>query len=268
VQSGAFRPGRCVVAALSLSELFPLVCRDCGTVVPPDDAAALVVGPSCGLAYERLDGVLGVTTPLVAACTTELAVLGSVHRLAAWRLIIEVDEPGDSTWERLGRKAAPGIPYLYVPAFSTTRSVLHRLGFQLTQAQPRLESCPSGRAATERGQPDTGHETPLMGLHAVSAGPAPASAPAREAASHPSEEDESGLGRFSPVVLSRQDARVLSHFLYLVLRSGDIRELAVAAYQLDVVAEELVYIPAVWDTRHLQGANWRLLLREFDDLVA
>ncbi len=267
-QSGVFRPGRCVVTALSLSELFPLVCRDCGTVVPPDDDAALVVCPSCGLAHELVDGELGVTTPLVAACTTELAILGEVHRLAAWRLIVEVDEPGDSTWERLGRKAAPQIPYLYVPAFSTTRSVLHRVGFQLTQAQPRLEPCPSGRAATEHGHLDPEPGMSATGLHSVSAGAGPASCLARGATSFSPEDDESGFGRFTPVLLSRQDARILSHFLYLVLRAGDIRELAVADYQLDVVAEELVYIPAVWDTRYLHGANWRLLLREFDDLVA
>lgn len=232
-----------------------MVCRRCGAAIPSQEHVALLVCPICGLAHELVDGELGVTTPLVAAPTTQLAVTGETHLLAAWRLIVEVDEPGDSTWEQLARAAAPGLPYLYIPAFSTTRSVLHKLGFRLTQAQPELMSAASGLSS--RG-----------GLSAVPS-------PVTELVPHPDRDDgaagwddASGFGYFSPVVLSRQDARVLSHFLYLVLRSGDIRELAVADYRLDVVAEELVYIPAVWDTRCIHEANWRLLLHEFDDLVA
>jgi hypothetical protein len=30
----------------------------------------------------------------------------------------------------------------------------------------------------------------------------------------------------------------------------------------------LIFIPAVWDPRQVHESNWRLLLREFDGLVA
>jgi hypothetical protein len=72
-------------------------------------------------------------------------------------------------------------------------------------------------------------------------------------------------GLLSPVVLTRQDARVLSHFVYLALRVGEDRDLEVVNYGLQVLREELVYLPAQPDPRCVHDAGWRLLLREFDD---
>ena len=39
-------------------------------------------------------------------------------------------------------------------------------------------------------------------------------------------------------------------------------------YQLEPRGEEPIFIPAVWDPRHIHESNWRLLLREFDGQVA
>jgi hypothetical protein len=201
---------------------------------------------------------MSVTAPLITRESTRLAVTGALHYLAAWRLVVDIDEPDDTTWEQVTRQAAPALPYLYVPAFSSTRSVLQRLGFRLTERQPVLE--PLGGHLPGRPRPEL-LEAPEVRSRRAGFSTVLSEAP-------PPGEDDSGFGLFSPVVISRQDSRVLSHFVYLVLRSGDTRELGVVDYRLDVVAEELVYIPAVWDPRNIHDANWRLLLVEFDDLVA
>jgi hypothetical protein len=221
------------------------------------DGAAVRVCPACGLAHEILGGELSVAVPLVARESTELAATGDLHYLAAWRLVVDIAEPDDAAWNQITRQASPGLAYLYVPAFSSTRSVLQRLGFRLTERQPVLEPL--------RGGHPLGHSRPelLAPQLLTEAGSADAtSEPA------PAGGDESGFGLFSPMVIGRQDARVLSHFVYQVLRTGETRELGVIDYRLDVVTEELVYIPAVWDPRCIHDANWRLLLIEFDDLVA
>lgn len=235
------------------------LCRRCRLPVPGNGAAALLVCPDCGLVHELIDGGLSVTTPLIACRSTRHPVPGEVHYLAAWRLVVDVDEPGDPTWPKVAKQAAPALPYLYVPAFSSNRSVLQQLGFRLTETQPRLEpsleGVPSPRPGwATQGQPD---HLSVSGVHGGSRCSWP-----------PREEDGSSFGLFSPVVISRQDSRVLSHFVYLVLRSGDTRELDVVDYRLDVVTEEFVYIPAVQDPRCVREAGWRLLLHEFDDLVA
>jgi hypothetical protein len=72
-------------------------------------------------------------------------------------------------------------------------------------------------------------------------------------------------GLLSPVLLTRQDARVLTHFVYLALRVGEDRGLEAVDYDLRVLGEELVYLPALPDPRCVHDAGWRLLLREFDD---
>jgi hypothetical protein len=193
--------------------------------------------------------------------TTELAVAGPVRYLAAWRLAVSISAGADSAWERIRRAAAPQPVHLYVPAFSLMRPVLQRLGVSLTEAQPELEltqglaASPSarpvlveiggGRGASLTARPGGGDGAPGA---AVAAGP--------------------DFGTFSPVVVGRHDARTLAHFVYLAVESYEAKDLRSVDYELEPVGEELLFIPAVWDPRYIHESNWRLLLREFDGLVA
>jgi hypothetical protein len=70
------------------------------------------------------------------------------------------------------------------------------------------------------------------------------------------------------VVVSRQDAKVLAEFVYLAVESHESHDLHPVEGGIVTEGEELVFIPAVWDPRYIHESNWRLLLREFDDLVA
>lgn len=268
-----------IVTTFLRSDLLPLRCRKCGTLISGDDDGdgedVAFVCPVCGLVHEVVDGDIGVTVSLVCSSTTRLAVTGDLHHLAVWRLAVEVDEPGDSTWEQITSRAPTGLPYLYVPAFSSARSVAHRLGLRLTEAQPALETAGHGRLPTQAPSlREAGLQVPPE-----TRSPAPhlAAVPATDrglgddrSGDDPADigGDASGLGLFSPVLLGRPDARVLSRFIYLSLRSGDTRDLGVVDYRVDVLSEELVYIPAVWDERCIHDAGWRLLLSEFDGLVA
>jgi hypothetical protein len=201
--------------------------------------------------------------PFAAAPTTELAVAGPVQYLAVWRLPASIDTPVESGWERVRRKAQPGPPYLYVPAFSLARAVVQRLGTRLVEAQPLLQlmeglpqdipARPSLVAPSGVDGRDQGDITAPVVDHAMeidALGQAP------------------DFGRFSPVVVGRQDARVLSHFIYLALVSHEVRDLSAVEYRLTTAKEDLVLLPAVWDPRYIHESSWRLLLREFDDLVA
>jgi hypothetical protein len=76
------------------------------------------------------------------------------------------------------------------------------------------------------------------------------------------------FGTFSPILVGRKDARMLAHFVYLAVESHEAHDLQSVDYELETVGEELVFIPAVWDPRCIHESNWRLLLREFDGLVA
>ena len=71
-----------------------------------------------------------------------------------------------------------------------------------------------------------------------------------------------------PVLVGRRDARILGHFVYLAVESHEVKDLRSVDYELEVVGEDLLFIPAVWDPRYIHESNWRLLLREFDGLVA
>jgi hypothetical protein len=113
---------------------------------------------------------------------------------------------------------------VYVPAFSLARVVLENLGVRLTQRQPLLE---------------------------------PAAVPL-------SDRTAGGRGPFSPVVLGRGEARILSPFVHLSLALREGRDERTVAQAPAVVSEELVFIPAVDDPRCVHDAGWRLLLREFD----
>jgi hypothetical protein len=146
----------------------------------------------------------------------------------------------------LDRAAVSGVGFVYVPAFTLIRPVLQRLGVGLCEMQPELEL--------------------MSGFPAV-AGPR-----AAEAGNARSEEDAWPLGPgfegISPVVVSRQDARVLAEFVRLAVESHEAHELLPVDGSIPIESEELVFIPAAWDPRYIHESNWRLLLREFDDLVA
>jgi len=216
---------------------------------------------TCGRAHEQVEEGLVSFWPLRAALTTELAVAGPVSYLAVWRLEAEVSSRlpvhevslPEPAWERIVRTVAPEQAYLYVPGFSVMRSVVQMLGVSLTRAQPVLELKPGARL----------EETEIPG----------AAVPSIRLVGVPQEAQSSdgevpGFGAFSPIVVGRQDARSLAHFVYLALESHEARDLRKVDYELRVGKEELLFIPAVWDPRYIHDANWRLLLREFDGLVA
>jgi hypothetical protein len=180
--------------------------------------------------------------PLTAAVTSELAVSGPVRYLAFWRVLASVKSPAGSAWERICRVAAPGPAYLYIPAFSLVRPVVQRLGVSLVEIQPELELT-NGFSADAASRPAlVNADTRITG--------------------------EVDFGLVSPVVTSRQDARALAHFVYLAVESHEARDLRSIDYELESVEEDLLFIPAVWDPRYIHESNWRLLLREFDGLVA
>jgi hypothetical protein len=221
-----------------------LVCDNCGLGLQGGDDAAVFLCLNCGTAHEPLEDGLVSFSPITAAITTDLAVAGVTHYLAVWRLAVSVTGAADSAWERIRRATAPNPAYLYVPAFSLMRAVVQRLGVSLTEAQPELELDPGLHGLADQ----------RPALAEVGAGALLGAAP--------------GFGTYSPVVVSRRDARTLGHFVYLAVESHEARDLHSVDYGLETIGEELLFIPAVWDPRCIHEYNWRLLLREFDGLVA
>jgi hypothetical protein len=217
------------------------------------DEGAVFICTTCGRAHEPSGDDLLSFWPLTAAITTELAVAGTVRYLAVWRVDVEISEPVESAWARVRRVAAPEPAYLYVPAFSLMRPVVQMLGVSLTEAQPVLQ--------LTRGLPPSASWRPAV-VDASTRGDQEAAGGAASLAVPPE------FGLFSPVVLGRQDARALAHFVYLAVESHETRDLRSVDYALETKGEELLFLPAVWDPRHIHESNWRLLLREFDGLVA
>lgn len=195
--------------------------------------------PRCGLLYEPGPNGLTAFPALSAAITTELSVPDDVRYLAVWRLRAP-------SWERLDRVAESGVGFLYVPAFTLVRPVLQRLGVGLCQMQPGLDltsglpAVSGSRPAVVGGERSADDSWPL--------GP--------------------GFEGISPVVVSRQDARALAEFVRLAVETHESHDLHPANDALVVESEELVFVPAAWDPRYIHESNWRLLLREFDGLVA
>lgn len=235
----------------------PLLCANCGLSLQGGDEAALFVCTNCGLVYESGAAGLVGSSPLTADVTTELAFGGLVRYLAVWRVAATIKGMEDCAWDRICRFAAPRPPQLYVPAFTLMRAVMQRLGTSLTQRQPDLELT-KGLALEARQRPV------LAGVGGRGAGAGPG-APGNDAVVGTTEPD---FGRISPIVVSRQDSRTLAHFVYLALESHEKKDLVAVDYELAVRGEELIFIPAVWDPRHIHESNWRLLLREFDGQVA
>ncbi len=225
--------------------------------------------------HEPGDEGLTAFQPLTAAITSELAVPSDVRYLAIWRFVAspqggvrtgqvalapDMQLPSDQAWEGIRKAAAPGPPYLYVPAFVLTRAVVQQLGVSLVMAQPQLELTP-GLPAEAPARPVL---VPALG---GSSGSAPAGAAAGAVGDEGADEGP-GFGTVSPVVVGRQDARALANFVYLAVVARELHDLLSIEYQLDLTKEELVFLPAVWDLRYVLNSNWRFLLREFDDLVA
>ncbi len=183
---------------------------------------------------------------------------GQVRFLAVWRLWVTVSAATDSAWERIRRAAAPRPALLYIPAFSLMRSMVQRLGVGLTEAQPELELDRGLEAGNARrlALVETGANMVVNDRNREQ------DCSAADVIAEPS------FGVFSPVVVGREDARTLGHFVFLAVESHEARDLHAVDYRLETTREELVFIPAVWDPRYIHEFNWRLLLREFDDLVA
>lgn len=233
----------------------------------------------CGRAYEPSEDGLAPFFPLTASVTTELAVSGPVRYLAVWRVDASVSSSADSAWARIRRLVLPAPAYFFVPAFSLARPVVQRLGVSLSEVQPALdlgrgfrmetavrphlvdvdEGDRSGSASDTVGATSSGCELSPGGGARSRADEVVAYSPV------PSGPD---FDTISPVMLGRQDARVLAHFVYLALESHEAHDLHAVDYSLETLGEELIFLPAVWDPRYLHESSWRILLREFDDLVA
>jgi len=246
-----------------------LLCSNCGLPLEGGDEAALFLCRTCGLAYEPGDEGLTSFRPLTASVTTELAAPSDTRYLATWRFVAapeggarigrpvlspEDSLPVDPIWDGIRKAAAPGPPYLYVPAFVLARAVVQQLGVGLVMAQPQLELTPGLPA-----------DTPARPTLVAPSGMAPAGATACVSAGP---DEGPGFGTVSPIVAGRQDARALANFIYLAVVAHELHDLVSIEYRLELSGEELVFLPAVWDPRYVLTSNWRFLLREFDDLVA
>jgi hypothetical protein len=172
-----------------------------------------------------------------------------VRYLAVWRVAVSITAAAGSAWERIRKVAAPGPAYIYVPGFTLVRPVVQRLGVGLTEAQPVLE--------LTRGFAEDAPHRPAL----VDVGGGDSEGRAHVGAFSPD------FGTFSPVVVGREDSHILAHFVYLAVESYDSHDLRSVSYQLEALGE-LTLIPAIWDPRYIHESNWRLLLREFDGLVA
>jgi hypothetical protein len=189
-----------------------------------------------------------------------LAVAGLVQYLAVWRLAVSISAAADSAWEGIGKIVAPGSPCLYIPAFSLVRPVVQRLGLRLTETQPDLE--------LSSGPPEHTLQRPTLVEAVTPQGSGPVHSVGRLGATPDMTGGAPSFGTLSPVVTGRKEARVLAHLVYLAVESHETCDLRSVDYELETLGEELILIPAVWDPRCIHESNWRLLLREFDGLVA
>lgn len=218
------------------------------------DEAALFVCPGCGQVHEVEETGLSPFAASTAAITTELAVPGPALYLAVWRLLPDVAALDDPIWEHIRRVAAPGPAYLYVPAFSMMRSMVQRIGVRLTEVQPLLQLASGAPAGLGRW--------PAL----AEAMPGVSSLPAAQDGSRGAV--ALGFETVSPVLIGRKEAWGLAHFVYMAIEAREARDLGAADLCLEPGEEELVFLPAVWDPRYVHESNWRLLLSEFDGLVA
>jgi hypothetical protein len=199
-----------------------------------------------------------------AASTTELTAFAPVQYLAVWRLLPQDMAEDDPVWQMIRKVAAPGPAYLYVPAFSLARSIVQRLGVRLTEVQPVLEltsQAPAGRGPRPALAEARPNATPFPGAAAAVAS---SLTPGDDAFSGPAEGNSSTV---SPILVGRREAWALALFIYMAIEAREIHDLRPIDLRL-TGQEELLFLPAVWDPRYIHESNWRLLLREFDGLVA
>jgi hypothetical protein len=261
----------------------PLLCSNCGAALLGGDESAVFLCPGCGAAYEPGGGNLAEFPISAAAITSELAVSGLVRYVAVWRVAVGIKATTGGAWERVCKVAAPESPSLYIPGFTLMRPVMQRLGVRLTEAQPALHLTPGVPEEVLHRPSLTGVTGggAITGLVGKGSDVSPRHLPSRGAPSRDTSirgtsnrdtpsvpADGPSFDVLSPVVVSRKDARVLSHFVYLAVESFETRDILSVDYELEVTAEELILLPAVWDPRYIHESNWRLLLREFDGLVA
>ena len=219
----------------------------------------------CGLVHEVGDKALAPCGASTVVATTELAVSGLVQYLAVWRLQPAAMAEDDPLWEHIRRVAAPGPAYFYVPAFSLARPVVQRIGVRLTEVQPVIEL--TGGAPAARGL------RPALAEARSEVSPLPAAAPLssaeRPGGSVPGEPaDDQDFDVVSPVLVGRREAWGLAHFIHLAIEARETHDLRPAESRMQPGGEELLFFPAVYDPRYIHESNWRLLLREFDGLVA
>jgi hypothetical protein len=229
------------------------------------DEAALFTCPNCGSVHEVKEGVLTVSLAYTAAVTTKLSVPSHLRYLAFWRLPLAGDAVGDPVWELMRRAAAPRPAYLFVPGFSLARAVVQTLGVRLTEMQPDLDLTQGGPVARllRPALVDTASGVtpfPTAGFMA------PSGDPARDGYA-PSPGDP-GSDAVSPILVGRREAWGLAYFIYMALEARETHDLQPSDIGLVKDREELVFLPAAWDPRCIHESNWRLLLREFDGLVA
>ncbi len=170
--------------------------------------------------------------------------------LAFWRLLVDFSPATEGAWARISKARSPEPAYVYVPGFTLAKAVVQRLGVSLSVTQPHLELTP-GLAQDSLSRPVL-KEAGAVGLPGC-AGLAPTG---------------SDFGVLSPVVVGREDCRVLAHLVLLAVESSDAPSLYAVDYQLETKGEELVFVPAVWDPRYVHDSNWRILLSEYDGQVA
>lgn len=215
--------------------------------------AAIYVCHECGLAYEVKGRKLDSLKACTAASTTHLAVTSAVRYLPMWRFAAQVQVkeklsrsgvPAASVWDQVIKAAEPRIPHVYVPAFAFGRQVVQQLGAGLVERQPRLqlrEGVPPERLECVGSIPQRQEE---------------------------GEEGGPGFGTTAPVLLSRRDAETVAHYVYLAVENRGTMDMRGIDYQMDLGPGELVFLPAVYDKRYVRDSGWRLLLEEFDGLVA
>jgi hypothetical protein len=199
--------------------------------------------------FEAEAGPLGCHEPWVAQPTSDLVPSHAPRYLACWRFEVDAAEevPSDATLRRIRRSAAPDAPHVFVPAFSHRRPVVQHLGASLVAAQPHLD--------LERGLPGepVAHAVPTFPRW-----PEPAAA-----------WEERATDSLSPVLVGTSDAMLLAHFVYLAVQAQDAHESrSTVHYRLPLGEPQLLFLPALRDPRYIHEASWRLLLREFDGVVA
>ncbi len=218
--------------------LLPLVCSTCALPLTLSPAAAAYPCTGCGRVYEPQAGELREVPVGYVQATSEVERRGELHLLPFWEFPAEVaverkraanPAAPDYTWGQVRRRAARKGTAPRSPSLFVPAFALERV--VVARLGVRLL----------RAQPEM----------AVLA------------------QGEQGLGgRLPPLLLDEADARVAAHFVYLALEADATPELRSIDYDLRLGPGRVLFLPADYDRRLVHDANWRLLLREFDGLLA